>query len=423
MKIKVIDKSYEDVLKIEREKPRKPKKVSLLWRILLYLVSKPTLIKFHYKLRKVGMDKLSKREPCLFLMNHSSFTDMKMAAASLFPRRFNIICTYDAFMGKNWLMKQIGCIPTHKYVNDVSLVRNMMHAVKKNKSSILMYPEACYSCDGKTTVLPESLGGFIKMLGIPVVMITTFGAFARDPLYNNLQIRKVKISAEMKYILSADDVKEKSADELNKIVGECFDLDYFKWQQDNKVKISEGFRAEGLSRVLYKCPHCEKEGSMKSEGISIFCPDCGHKYTLDEYGYLAYDGEGGKFNHVPDWYAWERECVRQELEVGTYSLECDADIYMLVDMRALYRVGEGHISQSVDGIRLCGLDGKIDIWQKPQAAYTLNTDFNWYELGDIICIADKGRLYYCFPRDTGDIVAKARLATEEAYKIYKASKA
>lgn len=423
MKIKVVKKSYEDVLAIKPRKPQKPKRVNILWRTLLYLVSKPTLVKFNYKLKKVDMDKLGKREPALFLMNHSSFTDMKMAAASLYPRKFNIVCTYDAFMGKNWLMKQIGCTPTHKYVNDVALIRNIIHATNKNRHSVLMYPEACYSADGKTTVLPESLGGFIKMLGIPVVMITTFGAFARDPLYNNLQIRKVKISAEMKYILSPEDINEKSADELNEVIGKCFDLDYFKWQQDEKVKIDEPWRAEGLNRVLYKCPHCEKEGNMFTKGAELVCSECGHKYTLDEYGYLVHEGEGGKFNHVPDWYAWERECVRRELEDGTYKLSDGVDIYMLVDTKALYRVGEGEISQTAEGIHLTGLDGKLDIFQKPQAAYTLNTDFNWYEIGDIICIADKGRLYYCFPKTKRDIVSKARLATEEAYKIYKKNKA
>lgn len=422
MKIKVVKKSYEDVLAIKPRKPQKPKRVNILWRTLLYLVSKPTLVKFHYKLKKVDMDKLGKREPALFLMNHSSFTDMKMAAASLYPRKFNIVCTYDAFMGKNWLMKQIGCTPTHKYVNDVALIRNIIHATKKNRHSVLMYPEACYSADGKTTVLPESLGGFIKMLGIPVVMITTFGAFARDPLYNNLQIRKVKISAEMKYILSPEDINEKSADELNEVIGKCFDLDYFKWQQDGKVKIDEPWRAEGLNRVLYKCPHCLVEGNMFTKGAELVCSECGHKYTLDEYGYLVHEGEGGKFNHVPDWYAWERECVRRELEDGTYKLSDGVDIYMLVDTKALYRVGEGEICQTPEGIHLTGLDGKLDIFQKPQAAYTLNTDFNWYEIGDIICIADKGRLYYCFPKTKRDIVSKARLATEEAYKIYKNSK-
>ena len=34
------------------------------------------------------------------------------------------------------------------------------------------------------------------------------------------------------------------------------------------------------------------------------------------------------------------------------------------------------------------------------------------------CIGDKKILYYCFPKDSGDIVAKTRLATEEIYKLH-----
>ena len=162
---------------------------------------------------------------------------------------------------------------------------------------------------------------------------------------------------------------------------------------------------------------------METRGCELYCSRCGHKYVLDEYGYLVHEGEGGKFDHVPDWYAWERAGVRAALEDGTYRLEDKVDIYMLVDTKALYRVGEGEICQTPEGIRLTGLDGKLDILQKPQASYTLNTDFNWYELGDIICLANQGRLYYCFPKTKKDIVSKARLATEESFKIFKENKA
>jgi hypothetical protein len=31
-------------------------------------------------------------------------------------------------------------------------------------------------------------------------------------------------------------------------------------------------------------------------------------------------------------------------------------------------------------------------------------------------------LYYCFPREKGDFVAKTRLAAEEMYKLYKEKK-
>ena len=419
MKIKVVKKSYEDVLAIKPRKPQKPKRVNILWRTLLYLVSKPTLVKFNYKLKKVDMDKLGKREPALFLMNHSSFTDMKMAAASLYPRKFNIVCTYDAFMGKNWLMKQIGCTPTHKYVNDVALIRNIIHATNKNRHSVLMYPEAGYSFDGTSTALPDSLAECLKMLKVPLVVIRTYGAFARDPLYNNLQLRKVRVSADVEYVLSPEQIAESSNEELNAIIAEKFSFDNFRHQQETKTKITEKFRADYLNRVLYKCPECLTEGEMEGKGTTLSCKHCGKKYELTEYGFLeAHEGET-KFNHIPDWFAWQRACVRKEIERGEYSLDVPVDIYVLVDTKKLYNVGEGRLVHNEEGFHLTGCDGKLDYKQKTLSSYSVNSDYYWYEIGDMISIGGGKILYYCFPKVKGDFVAKTRLAAEELYKIHK----
>ncbi len=422
MKIKVKKMSYEDVLALPKEKSRKPMKQHFIFRLLLLLLSSVDLFVTKFEYNKIGMEKLGKKEPCLILMNHSSFIDLKIASTILFPRRFNIVCTSDGFVGKNWLMRLIGCIPTKKFVSDARLVKDMVYAVKELRSSVLMYPEASYSFDGTATPLPDSIGRCIKILGVPVVMIRTYGAFARDPLYNGLRLRKTKVSADMEYVLSPQEIAEKTPEELNEIINKCFDFDNFRWQQENKVRISEKFRAEGLNRVLYKCPHCQTEGKMLGKGIEIFCRECGAKYTLTEYGYLeAVSGET-KFSHIPDWYQWERDCVKKEIQEDTYLLNVPVDICMMVNTKCVYRVGEGMLTHTSEGFHLIGCDGELDYRQKPSSSYSLYSDYFWYEIGDVICIGDSKVLYYCFPKTEGDIVAKTRLATEEMYKLAKQSK-
>ena len=422
MKLKTTAKSYEDVLAMPKTKHRKPKKPNMFFRTLLRTVSIPDLMATDFSCTKIGMEKLGKKEPCLYLMNHCSFIDLEIAATVLYPRPFNIICTSDGFVGKDWLMHQIGCIPTNKFTSDLHLLRDMTHAIKKLNSSVLMYPEASYSFDGTSTPLPETLGGCLKLLGVPVVMIRTFGSFSRNPLYNNLKRRKVKVSAEMEYILSPEQIKEKTPQELNDILNENFTFDYWRWQQENGVKITEDFRAEGLNRVLYKCPHCQTEGEMQAEGIRIHCAHCGKAYQLNEDGALeAEDGESA-FTHIPDWYAWERECVKKEILDGIYHLQVPVDICMLTDTKHVYRVGEGELTHTQEGFRLIGCEGKLDYTQKAISSYSLYSDFFWYEIGDVICIGDSKALYYCFPKCEGDFVAKTRLATEEIYKIVKEKK-
>ena len=422
MKLKTIPKSYDEVIAMPKPKHRKPIRPNMFFRTLMRVVSIPDLAATDFTCEKIGMEKLGKKEPCLYLMNHCSFIDLEIAVTILYPRPFNIICTSDGFVGKDWLMHTIGCIPTNKFTSDLHLIRDMSLALKELGNSVLMYPEASYSFDGTSTPLPETLGGCLKLLGVPVVMIRTFGSFSRNPLYNNLRRRKVKVSAEMEYILSPEEIKEKSVEELNEILKKNFTFDYWSWQRENGVKITEDFRAEGLNRVLYKCPHCKAEGKMTADGISIVCEACGKVYDLTEDGTLeAKDGESA-FTHIPDWYAWERECVKQEVLDDRYRLQVPVDICMLMDTKHVYRVGEGELTHTKDGFHLTGCDGKLDYTQSGISSYSLYSDFYWYEIGDVICIGDSKTLYYCFPKCEGDFVAKTRLAAEEIYKIAKEKK-
>jgi 1-acyl-sn-glycerol-3-phosphate acyltransferase len=422
MKIRIIEKSYREVADIQPPKHKKPMKQSLFFRLLLRVASAPDLWATHFRLKKVGMERLGKREPCLYLMNHSSFLDLEIASVILFPRRFSIVSTTDGFVGKNLLMRLLGCIPTKKFVTDLTLVKDMIYAVRTLKSSVLLFPEAGYSLDGRTTRLPDSLGQFVKMLGVPVVMIETRGAFARQPLYNDLHKRKVRVSAEMRYLLSVEDTKSKSAEEINTLIKDCFSFDAFAQQKEDRVRITEKNRADHLHRLLYKCPSCLAEGSMQGAGTSLTCEACGKVHHLTELGELdALDGKTD-FSHIPDWYDWERACVRRELEDGSYRMESDVDIYMLVDTKALYRVGEGKLTHDRDGFRLVGCDGALNYHQKPLSSYTLNADYYWYEIGDVIGIGNQKALYYCFPKNRENPVTKARLATEELYNLLRLEK-
>ncbi|MCQ2520603.1 MAG: 1-acyl-sn-glycerol-3-phosphate acyltransferase, partial [Lachnospiraceae bacterium] len=308
MKIKMQEMTYEEVIALPKAPHKNPKKPNPLLKRLIKFLADIALKEVNFKCDKVGMDRLEPGTPCLVLMNHSSFIDLEIAAKLLYPNPFQIVCTSDGFVGKEELMRSIGCIPTQKFVTDLNLIKDMKYSLETLKSSVLMYPEASYSFDGTKTPLPESLGKCIKLLGAPVIMITTRGAFTRDPLYNMLQIRKCDVSAKMEYLLSPEAIKRKSVDEINAILDEQFSFDQFKWQQDNNIKISEGFRADGLNRVLYKCPHCMTESQMVGKGIMLTCGACNAAYELDEYGYLkGVKGTIKKYNHVPDWFKWERE--------------------------------------------------------------------------------------------------------------------
>ncbi len=421
MKITTKRASFERVTALKRPRHRKPLRPMLLLQCIVRLLAVFDLLPTHFTYRTHGMERLGKKEPCLILMNHSSFIDLKIASAIFFPRRYGIVCTSDGFVGPFMalLMRLLGCIPTQKFVSDVTLIRDMHYMLHDKRTSVLMYPEASYTFDGTATPLPRKMGVLLKKLNVPVVTVITQGAFARDPLYNCLQKRRVDVSADVTYLLTPEDIRTKSVAELDAILDGAFGFDNFRWQQENGIVIDEPFRADGLNRILYRCPHCGIEGRTEGKGTTLTCHACGKVYELTPTGFLqATDGESA-FTHIPDWYSWQRRQVRRELEEGTYLLDVQVDIGMMVDYKAIYMVGSGRLVHDVSGFHLTGCDGALEYTQGPLACYGLYADYYWYELGDVICIGSKDALYYCFPKNAGDVVAKTRLAAEELYKLKK----
>lgn len=417
MKIKTKVSAFEKVNALPRPAAKRPKKPNLFLASLIRLISIPELASVHFSYQLEGMEKIPK-EPALILMNHSSFIDLMIVYRLFYPKRFGIVCTSDGFIGKENLMRSLGCIPTQKFVSDFSLIGDMKYLLKKKKASVLMFPEASYSFDGTATPLPLGLGVLLKRLRVPVVMVKTEGAFHRDPLYNGLQKRKVRVSASVSLLCTPEEIARKTTAELDEILKKAFTFDHFSWQKENKIVVSEPFRADFIERILYKCPHCGAEGDMQGKGTRLVCRACGKEWEMTEYGEMkAVSGET-EFSHIPDWFSWEREEVLRSLLDGTYCLQDEVDIGMMVDYKAIYKIGSGTLTHTAEGFHLTSKDSALDYRQDPLSSYGLYADYFWYEIGDVICIGDKNALFYCFPKGKTP-VAKARLAAEELYKLKK----
>ena len=222
-----------------RRKHNNPLRPLFLLQIVIRILSFFELLSLKLTVRKHGMEKIGKKEPCLILMNHSSFTDLEIASHIFFPKRYGIVTTTDGFVGPvmRLLMPLLGCIPTQKFVSDMSLIRDMQYMLKEKKTSVLMFPEAGYSFDGTATVLPKKMGILLKKLDVPVVTVITKGAYFRQPLYNDLQKRKTSVLADVTCLVTREELKQLTVAELDAKLEEAFTFDNFRWQQENNVVI------------------------------------------------------------------------------------------------------------------------------------------------------------------------------------------
>ena len=234
---------------------------------LIWLLSKIVLMFKTYKVEKINMEGV--KPPYILLSNHMYFIDFELAAMATFPHRVNNVVNIDGYYRRPWLMELIGAICTRKFVMDLHLVKSIRKVLQRG-DILCMYPDARYSPCGITSYIPNAVGMLVKRNKVPVVVIIHRGHHLDSPFWNFRKKRKVPLHTTMTQILTKEQVESMSVAEINAAIREAMSYDDYKYQKENGIKITEPYRAEGLHKVLYQCPHCLAESKMASKGTEIF---------------------------------------------------------------------------------------------------------------------------------------------------------
>ena len=130
------------------------------------------------------------KPPYILLCNHNAFMDFKVATQVIYPDRANYVVAIDGFIGREWLLRNVGCICKRKFTSDMIIIRQLRRVID-NGDIAVVYPEARYSLCGTTAVLPAALGKLCKMLDVPVATLICHGHHVNSPFWN-LHDRKVR---------------------------------------------------------------------------------------------------------------------------------------------------------------------------------------------------------------------------------------
>ena len=396
---------------------KKPINPKILFPVARHVVSKPLLKKRGYSLKKTNMESLGK-EPYLMLVTHSSMVDFMLMAVATEPHMPNNVMTLEGFNTYTEpLMRALGVSGTRKFINDLHLIKNIKYCIEKLKNPFVLFPEARYSLDGCTSYIPDSVSKLIRMLRVPVVVLRIHGNFVTCPQWNKIDKGNF-VEAEMIQIITKEEVKKLSVPEIKKRIEENFVYDDFKWQLDNKVVINHPKRAEGLHALLYKCPACNTEHETDSEGTKLWCNHCKKEWEMDEYGQLhALEGET-EFSHIPDWSNWERECVRKEVEDGTYYFEDDIHVETLPGSLKFYYQGKGKLIQTPTETRIeCNYYGKPYVLSRSAIHLEcMHIEYDYLGRGDCVDISIPDDSFWCY-LSKRDAITKISFATEEMHKL------
>ncbi len=402
-------------------------------RPITYLLSFPDIKKHKVKITKTGTEKL--KPPYLLLCNHNAFMDFKVATKTIYPQRANYIVAIDGFIGREKLLRDVGCICKRKFTNNISLIKQLKR-VMENGDVAVIYPEARYSLCGTTAVLPESLGKLCKLFNVPVVTLICHGHHINSPFWNLHDRGVAPTEAEFNLLFRPETLESLSVDEINKRIVDAFQYDDYKWQKDRGIKVTYQKRAEGLEKVLYQCPCCKTEFRMATKNTSLYCENCGASWEYSELGELIFTGDssslpslpdGASFSHIPSWYEWERSNVRTEVENGTYSSgELKVHVDTLPNAKKFIRLGNGTMVHDTNGFTVRGIDVDGDPFEMIKdvpSLYSCHIEYEYLgKYGDCVDLNTLTDTWYIYPEGKDFSVTKMALATEELYFSHRRKK-
>ncbi|MCI9408596.1 MAG: hypothetical protein HFJ89_02140 [Oscillospiraceae bacterium] len=402
---------------------RVPPKQNLFFMPAIWLLCKAITARSKLRINRVNMKGL--KPPFLVLGTHHAFMDFIVSPLAVFPYRANYVSELEGFENYGeWLYRQAGCLGTRKFVNDIALIKNIKKVMER-RGILVLYPEARYANVGTSSALPKSVGKLAKYLDVPLVTLNMRGNYLQSPIWNLAKRKEVLLDATVTQIYTREELKKASVDEINAKIAEFLSYDEYEYQYRTKMAIAYPKRAEGIEMPLYRCPDCGAEFEMHTSGEEIFCGKCGAKRIMTEYGRMVRpDGSEDSFSHIPDWYEWERDCVKKEIECGVYGLDMRVKIESLPNAVNFIDLGEGRLIHNENGFKLTFRDygdtAEKTLSFAPLTMTSVHTEYNYRGKGQCVTLSTLDNTYFIYPIEKGFNATKIQFAAEYLYERCKA---
>ncbi len=252
------------------------------------------------------------------------------------------------------LMKSIGCIGKNQFQTSVADMR-AMRDVLDNDRQLIFYPAGLMAEIGLPTPIPKATGKTVKWFDADIYVGKVSGTYLSNPKWAKIK-RRGKVTLNVYKLFTREQLATLPAEEVHKAV--CDNL-YFNAYADNLskgVEFKNGDNLEGLENVLYKCPNCKEEFTVRAKGNVMFCDKCGYSVLGNKVGTLTQNGDIPLVYQMPNnWYNFIEEGVMKEVEMEGFKLFSKAEFHKINDKKHCFEyVGEGTIALDKENFYLNG---------------------------------------------------------------------
>lgn len=400
---------------------RKLKKPGILYIILGYVWKLLFYKKYNIKVTyKTDIKKV--KGPIILLSNHASRLDYMFTALPLLPKKFNFVAGYNEFFRSHLagIFKIMNVIPKKNFTADIYTIKEVTRIIKK-KGNIILYPEGMSSISGANQPVAVGTGKFIKHFKLPVYYSLIKGGYLTSPKYD-LKERLGRVEVEYDILLTPEEIEKLSPTEIEDLINKTLYHDDYTWnkEQKNEYKVGNSV-AHNLHHLLYWCPRCGKEFTMKGEFNKIYCTSCNNGATItNTYEMIPFDDTCIIPATQTEWFNKERALAKEEIKDPNFKLTEKVKLGVLPLYKNLKNqatseiVGEGLITLNHDGLTYNGTYNnevvEMHIGIKELPTYGMCTDltrfYTFY----------KGKFIEFYPE--GETVEKWFLTTESLHRLH-----
>lgn len=295
--------------------------------------------------------------PCIVIANHQAAYDFANLIGTT-SRRLTFVISNSMYnsMVINPLLKWMGVIPKQQFQTSVADMKRMKAAVDHGQA-LVVYPAGLMCEDGVSTPIPKATYKFLKWLNVDVYVARTSGTYFVMPKWTK-GFRMGRTYLDVHKLFEKETLAQMDEEEIRRKTEIALFFDAYREQENLLVEYRNGDNVQGLENVVYMCPHCNKEFTIRAiDRKTLRCESCGYEQQSDRFSFLHNHKQlGPEYRYISDWSHFIYEKQRQILQKDdSVTLTLPTKIHM-IDYRKhkFVEVGYGQVSVSRTQLALTG---------------------------------------------------------------------
>lgn len=232
------------------------------------------------QLTVAGRESLPRRQPFLFLANHTGFFDPPIMVRAA-GEAVTILATESNFregpIGRFFV--HFGAVPKMKYTADARAIITLKRWADAG-AHVGLFPEGERTWDGRRLPLVPGIEKLVRLLGLPLVTMRIYNGFRQSPRWAP-GLRRGRIHVELDPPRQFD--RRTPPAQIKRYIEERITVDALG---EPRFPVAGGGLAQGIANVVWACPSCYLIDGLRELGNRLRCRRCGARWGVDCDGRL-----------------------------------------------------------------------------------------------------------------------------------------